>query len=120
MPKWRWTLNETFQTGRFSLTGQVRYLSSLDLDVTKTDLQLPAVRRIPGYALVNMGASLRVIDKPSQRLDFYVNVNNLLDKDPPFTGAGLGFGPPGPGNYTTQQWYDVVGRTYTVGLRFKY
>jgi iron complex outermembrane recepter protein len=49
----------------------------------------------------------------------FVNVNNILNQDPPIAAygpAGTAYGNPS----TNQGIYDILGRVYRVGMRFKY
>ena len=53
-----------------------------------------------------------LIDNGDDKVSLFAAVSNLLDKDPPITGTG--------GFATVRSLYDVVGRTYTLGVRFRY
>ena len=128
VPHWRWSLIETLNVGKVTINATGRYVGSLNLDKTVVD---PATSNTPGalafptikpYFYLNMGASIKVIDTPNRKAEFFVNVNNLLDTQPPFTGTGLGSQSSafiGYG-YTNIGFYDVVGRSFAIGLRFKY
>ena len=52
-----------------------------------------------------------------KRMQGYVNVGNLFDKAPPLLPA---LGNPGLSYPTQRSLYDVIGRDYTVGLRFTF
>ena len=53
-----------------------------------------------------------LIDNGDRKVALFGTINNLLDKDPPITGTG--------GFATVRSLYDVVGRTYTAGVRFRF
>lgn len=57
------------------------------------------------------------LEMSGRTLQFFMSVNNLLDKDPPVVApgpAGSAYATPA----TNQSLYDLLGRTYRVGLRF--
>jgi iron complex outermembrane recepter protein len=122
-PQWRWSLTEAYKSGPFTLTAQARWTGPMDLDKTLVGALAPVERRLPPAFYLNVGAQFRVIDTPTKRLEFYVDVNNLLNREPPFSPNGTNGVTQtsvNSGIYTNQSWYDAVGRTFTVGLRFKY
>jgi outer membrane receptor protein involved in Fe transport len=47
-------------------------------------------------------------------IEGYVNINNVLDKDPPGVGEAL------VAFVTGGDPYDLIGRTYKVGVRFQF
>ncbi|MEI9964623.1 MAG: hypothetical protein WDM92_07875 [Caulobacteraceae bacterium] len=50
-----------------------------------------------------------------RRYEAFLTVNNLFDKDPPVIPTYFFYGTVA----TNYQTYDLIGRTYTVGLRFR-
>ncbi|HEY8004320.1 MAG TPA: TonB-dependent receptor, partial [Phenylobacterium sp.] len=122
-PKWRHKLRLTWNTpfemgwfGGLGLSAQWRYFSSVDEDasssqaglkgkVTATDAHLRAT------SYLDVLATFKVKDNYS----FRVGVNNVLDQDPPLTGANSC--PAGPCNQNVYaQTYDSMGRYVFVGL----
>jgi outer membrane receptor protein involved in Fe transport len=69
--------------------------------------------RIGAWTYVNLNASYDLWSDGERNAQLFGVVNNLLDKDPP-VDAPSSFGP------TNNVLYDVVGRSYTVGLRVRY
>jgi outer membrane receptor protein involved in Fe transport len=59
-----------------------------------------------------MNAQYDIIKTGSRSVQLFGAINNLFDKDPPV--APSSFGP------TNNVLYDVIGRTYRVGVRFSY
>jgi outer membrane receptor protein involved in Fe transport len=49
----------------------------------------------------------------------FVTINNLFDQDPPLYASAAFTGNPGF-YYPVPTGYDLVGRYYNVGLRFKF
>jgi len=68
--------------------------------------------RMPDVTYVNLNGSYRFLNRNGHTLEVFGAVNNLFDKDPP----------PYPANNigTNALIYDVIGRVYKVGVRFKY
>jgi len=69
--------------------------------------------RIGAWTYVNLNASYDVWTDGERGIEIYGAIANLFDKDPP-VDAPSSFGP------TNNVLYDVVGRTYRMGLRFRY
>ncbi len=58
------------------------------------------------------------IEMGNKTLQLFLSVNNLLDKDPPVVApgpAGSAYATPA----TNQSIYDLLGRTFRFGVRFK-
>jgi outer membrane receptor protein involved in Fe transport len=68
--------------------------------------------RIGAFTYVNLNASYDIWSDGDRNFEIYGVVNNLFDKNPPV--APSSFGP------TNNVLYDVVGRTYRVGMRLRY
>ena len=70
---------------------------------------------VPAYFYTDLAVNYKF--GKDERYEAFLTINNLFDKSPPLLGAT--FLPYGvlPTNYTV---YDIVGRAYTAGLRFKF
>src|SRR5690606_41937549 len=68
---------------------------------------------VGAVAYVNLYAQMRLWEQGQGRLELFGVVNNLFDKDPP-NDLPSSFGP------TNNVLYDVVGRSFKVGVRFSY
>lgn len=115
LPKWLVNLTMDYEIGGFGLNTNFRYVSKSRqnnglfgpdqagydpaLTTSITDNNIPAV------AYVDLG--LRYNFGPDRRYQVYVNVDNLFDKDPPLPANGSAY-------------YDLLGRTYKAGVRFKF
>jgi iron complex outermembrane receptor protein len=125
-PEWRHKFRATWNTPfplDLALSAQVRYFSSVDLDVTSSQKGLggatPVVRgdgldtdlKLGARTYLDLLATFTVKDN----YNFRIGVNNVLDKDPPLNGASNC--PSGPCNGNTwPQVYDALGRYFFVGL----
>lgn len=112
-----WLINTTldYQVGRFGFNGNVRYVSpSLQnsgqygpdqagynpaLTTSISNNHIPAVTYLDVGLRYSLGADKQVT--------LYFNVSNLFDKDPPLPANGSAY-------------YDLMGRTYKGGVRFKF
>lgn len=125
-PEWRHKLRVTWSTPfeygdwikSLSLSAQWRYFSEVTLDAYSPDPQLtnPGVqyesdRVLGARSYLDLAASWTLRDN----VNFRLGVNNVLDKDPPLTGASNC--PTGPCNGNTwPQVYDALGRYVFFGL----
>jgi outer membrane receptor protein involved in Fe transport len=69
--------------------------------------------RIGAWTYANFNASYQLWSDGDRNAELFGVVNNLFDKDPP-VDAPSSFGP------TNNVLYDVVGRSYRVGMRVRY
>ncbi|WP_267419099.1 MULTISPECIES: TonB-dependent receptor [unclassified Sphingomonas] len=76
---------------------------------------LAAYRNIPAYNYFDL--AVRVM--PTKNLELSLTVDNLLDKDPPAAGSGVGGTAFNSGN-TFPTLYDPIGRSFTMGARLKF
>jgi outer membrane receptor protein involved in Fe transport len=119
-----WSVNGylTYAGSRFSAQAQLRYISSGVRDITligpgqlgysTTLANSTNINHIPAYYYVNINAQYDIIKRGRQSVVLFGAINNLFDKDPPI--APSSFGP------TNNVLYDVIGRTFRVGVRFSY
>lgn len=75
----------------------------------------PAYRRIPAYNYLDL--AFRVM--PTDNIELSLTVDNLLDKQPPLVGSGVGGTSFNSGN-TFPTLYDPIGRSFTMGARLKF
>jgi len=99
------------------LSGQWRYFSKVDIDVSSSDADLAgalpgeADRQIKAQSYFDLALTARVADKLNLRL----GANNVLDKMPPIVGGEVSNAPFGNGN-TYPQVYDALGRYIFAGV----
>lgn len=74
----------------------------------------PAFRSIPTYDYFDLALRYSAGDN----VQFTLTVDNLLDKDPPLVGSGVGGTSFNNGN-TFPTTYDPIGRRFTVGVRLR-
>lgn len=118
-PKWKVLAQQTWENDKLSVTFTERWISDgtyrndfieCQTGCPVSTLIHPTIydNKMKGAAYLDIGASYNL----SKQLQAYVKVDNVTDRAPeaaPQTNASYGINP---------ALYDVVGRTYRVGLRY--
>jgi hypothetical protein len=122
LPKRKYTANFTYNDGPYSLFVQGRYISNgiLDHTLTQSSVAIPGVQTINNNhvgGLFYMDLNISYTVPVPGELNVYGEVQNLLDRAPPT--APLAFGRAGSVS-VNPQLYDVIGRRYVIGLRYKF
>jgi outer membrane receptor protein involved in Fe transport len=125
--KWLANLSSTYNQGPFSLTGQVRYVSSGTFNsrgIVPGDPAFPlgiviggaaiSSNHVPSYEVFTL-SSAYTFDHlfGTSSVQLFGVVNNLFDKDPP---VAVGNGANQNGG-TNPVFFDTMGRAYRVGFR---
>ncbi len=122
-PKWRHKVRFTWNTpyefkwmSNLALSAQWRYMSGVDLDASSDNPiihgDVPATdAHLGSRSYLDLLATFKIKDNYSLRF----GVNNVLDQDPPLTGANNC--PAGPCNQNVYaQMYDTLGRYFFMGI----
>lgn len=114
-PHWRGTVALNYQRGEWEATMQARYIGDMVWDKTRvlgvgTDFNHVADR---GYLDGQITWSPAWTDGKAR---FYLNVQNILNRDPPFAPS-TGGATPLP---TDTNLYDQVGRYFRAGVKLRY
>jgi iron complex outermembrane receptor protein len=112
-PKWRWTAMIDYQQGPFGLALQGRFIGDGKYNSTYTELDLND-NTIPSAIFVDLSTHYNA-KLGDTAADFFLSVNNLLDRDPPIIPA-TGY----TQTQTNLSLYDVEGRAYMAGVRFRF
>lgn len=110
-PRWRANANATYKAGPTTLSLTGRYVGGGNINNAFTYKDLDVLEH-SGRLYVDLSAQYAIIDDGDRKVSLFAGISNLLDNDPPITGTG--------GFATVRSLYDVVGRTYTAGVRFRY
>jgi len=102
-------LRTTWRKDNFDVSLSWRYLSAVDEEPGGT-VFLPEFSRISAYNYFDLAGTWRVTDN----IRINATIQNLFDKDPPNVGNTIGTTTANSGN-TYPQFYDTIGRFYTVG-----
>jgi outer membrane receptor protein involved in Fe transport len=116
-PRWRATGFITYQpTDSFTVNVMERWRSSLPrYHANPQTVQLGSGVKSVAYTNLTLTYSPAL---ESGKVDVFVNVQNLLNKDPPQAGF---WGNPNPGQFGEFAFGDdVIGRYYTAGARFRF
>jgi outer membrane receptor protein involved in Fe transport len=121
---WVSNMNLTYALDGLVSNVQLRYTSDIRADATLIgpgekgySPTLPNsvnINQFPAQVYVDLSEAYDIWTDNNNAVTLYGTVTNLLDKDPP--GGGLGF----VAFITGGNPYDVIGRTYKAGVRFKF
>lgn len=114
VPDWMLTASSTYSYGPFSWYLEGRYISAGNFNNTYGPLDIED-NSVPSVIYLNTSARYTLYDEPGRRAEVYGVISNLLDKDPPI--APYEFAQPGATNVGL---YDVVGRSFSLGVRFAF
>ncbi len=124
------SLTATWTRGKFSLTGQMRYVDDGLVNQTRigpgedgfvaTALPSPAngnrqsinLNRIGSYEVWSVSGSYNFELRDGNGLQLWGSINNLTDEDPPLFGGATGG--------TNAIFYSTAGREYRMGLRMNF
>lgn len=114
VPKWTATGILGYNDARFSLFGQVRYISpgTIENTTTETGTLSRNINTIPARAYTSFSASYALMSDGPRKLQVHASVDNLFDVDPPF--------PIGAIFASNGVYYDPIGTTFKFGIRFAY
>ena len=125
-PKMAWNILLSHQIGDWGTELMIRYTSPIKYDPTLVGLD----GLTPGSAIYNTTAALSnsinrniwpsallynltfhydFLDDPNQHLQGYLNIDNVLNKQPPVIAISINGSP-----------YDLIGRSFKLGLRFHF
>jgi outer membrane receptor protein involved in Fe transport len=114
-PHWRGSYSANYQHGPWAVDLQARYIGEFTWDRTKVLGVDTAFNHVSDRAYLDGQISWAPeFAHGTQR--YYVNVQNILDRDPPFAPA-TGGATPLP---TDPNLYDQVGRYFRVGVKLRY
>lgn len=111
----RFTSRLSYTAGPVTFSWQTKYLSGGDyvLDFTSTNPDVLALNKISDYWLHDMQVRFNV----NKSATFYVGVDNVFNKQPPYL-PGTPFGT--PTGLETGEAFDVFGRYFTAGATFRF
>lgn len=110
-PHWRSSTTIGYSNGPLNLRALFNYVGEGTIDNTFGPLDI-SDNQYPAYVYVDLSAQYDL----TERLQLYAKVENLLDKDPPII----------PNNTiviastSAANFYDLLGRTYAVGVRYRW
>lgn len=116
-PHWRGSLSVDYSTETFGVTISEQFVGKMDRFLNASAPLLSNFTN-PGVGSVfYTDLSMRYrVPQGNGYLEIFGTVNNLFDRDPPLL-PGITPGVNLPTNFST---YDIVGRSFTAGVRFKF
>ncbi|AXB80129.1 TonB-dependent receptor (plasmid) [Novosphingobium sp. P6W] len=113
VPSWVVNTNLSYEVGRFQMLAQGRFISAGKYDNAYVEGVNINDNSIPSRFYVNLSAQYKLLDSDLGNVEIFAVINNLMDKDPPLVPVyGVGA--------TNFAYYDVIGRSGKVGVRFKF
>jgi iron complex outermembrane receptor protein len=120
-PHWTMDATATLSFPRVSLTANMRLVGAGRYDNTLIgpdepgyDVTLPNSindNHVEAVTYFNIAANYSIFERDDRKVQIYGAIDNLFDRDPPVAPQAI---------QTNPYLYDVLGRTYRVGLRFSY
>lgn len=114
-PRWRVTGTANFEAGPFAAYVQTRYIGAFTWDKTRTLGVDTDFNYVAPQVYVDAQLSVKVPFMDHDQ-EFYLNMQNLLNKQPPYAPIPTGATP----LPTQPGLYDQVGRMFRVGLRARF
>lgn len=113
VPSWIVNSNLGYDLDRFGVQLQGRFISAGKYDNTFEEGVDINDNTVPSRFYVNLSGQYTLMDDARGNVELYAVINNLIDQDPPLVpvyGTGA----------TNFAYYDVIGRTGKIGVRFKF
>ena len=127
-PPWNGTLNVTYSNDPIRFTVSEQYISGgkmyRDMIVcapgscpnpVPLGVQTIESNHVNAYYKTDISFAYSLYKEGSSNAELYFNIDNALDRDPPAIGqTGNAYGP-----QTNASLFDVYGRSFRLGVRFK-
>ena len=107
VPHFRFTNTVTYDIGPLSVSGQVRFIGRGNFDNTFTPLLINN-NKIGSQAYADFSANYKIKD----RWEVFGVMNNAFNHAPPLDPSQFT-------SMTNPVYYDTVGRTFKIGIRYK-
>jgi len=115
VPKWRHTARLSWMKDEFDASILWRRIGSMDAQENEADALFPAFRSIGAFNYFDFSAGFQV----TEQVRLSGLVSNIANKKPPIIGNETGSTSFNSGN-TFPSIYDVLGRIYSVNLKFNF
>jgi outer membrane receptor protein involved in Fe transport len=113
IPYWIANVNVGYSLDPFTALATVRYISNGKYDNTFVQGVTINDNTVPSRTYVDLSASFKAFGNDKDYLEVYGVINNLFDIAPPME-------PDASRGVTNFSYYDVIGRAFKIGVRFKY
>ncbi|MBA2587670.1 MAG: TonB-dependent receptor [Alphaproteobacteria bacterium] len=112
-PKWSGIFSANLNIGRWGWFVQERWIGGGKFDNTNNNGLGVYPNNVGDVLYTDSTVTFDVM--PETGLSTYFSINNLFDRDPPATPSFLIAG----SSFSNRTLYDLIGRQYTLGVRFK-
>jgi iron complex outermembrane receptor protein len=109
-PHWSGLLSATYELDRVTGYAAARYIGGANINNLYTNADLDRLRT-PAIVYVDLSASYALLRGDRRNAELFLAVQNAFDTDPPATDGARG---------TEPGIYDLIGRTYTAGVRLRF
>jgi outer membrane receptor protein involved in Fe transport len=109
-PSWKYVVQANYNLDAWTLFLQERFIGGGKYDRSKSATQLGGNQQ-GGVYYTDMTIKYDMTDQSQA----FLTINNLFDRDPPGYPSTLISGP----NFSNRTLYDLIGRTFTVGVRYR-
>lgn len=112
-PRWKGNVNASYIADGFRVSGTARYVGGGFIDRTLSARDLDKLT-VKGRVYFDLSGEITIFRPKGEdsKAALFAAVQNVLDTDPPITGAG-GYG-------TTRGLFDTIGRQFIGGVRFNF
>lgn len=115
IPRWRTSTTLGYDNDRLSLTGTMRTISKgVYSNGWVSGVQI-SDNTIKGATYFDFGGSYRITGDRTRFVEAYFKMDNAFDKDPPVAAQNVS-----SALQANPVLYDVIGRSYRVGVRLRY
>jgi iron complex outermembrane receptor protein len=122
VPNWSYNLNLAYELSQWTGTATVHGTSAIKYDATLIGPQDPGYNptlpnsinnnRFPAMAYLDLGLQYRVLQAENMQMEVFGYVTNVVNSDPPqYAAIAINSG---------GDPYNLIGRSYRLGVRFKY
>ena len=108
-PKWRGTASIGYERSRVSLTALARHTGAMLYDNTFVEGVHINDNSVPSMTYFDFSARYDA----SRNLELFGTVRNAFDREPPYVPTAFGYP-------TSPVFYDMIGRTYRFGFRYRF
>ena len=117
-PRWRGSLSVDYTVGPIGINIAEQYIGSMNrfLNASAPNLSNFVGGSVPAYMYTDLSVRARIPHGAGGYFEVFGTVNNLFDTDPPII-PGI---TPGVNLATNISTYDMIGRAFTAGVRFKF
>ena len=111
-PHWRFNGSAAYVGERHKLSLTGRYVGGGIISAENAISNYTDRKTVNGRLYLDVSGEITLLQRRRNRIALFGTIQNLMDTDPPITAVN-GYG-------TTRSLYDMMGRVYTAGARFRF